>query len=101
MINSQNTVKCLRKINHENMIYYSGNRTVDTRCWHIDGRCPSLDSSPLSLRATAEKFSAVNLERARCASRHKWDLSGGEPAAQPGVGLTVGMNQGLKLELNC
>ena len=37
----------------------------------LDGRCPSLDSSPLSLRATAEKFSAVNLERARCASRHK------------------------------
>ena len=47
-------------------------REVETR--DLDGRCPSLDSSPLSLRAT-EKFSAVNLERARCASRHNKTLS--------------------------
>ena len=35
------------------------------------GRCSSLDSSPLSLRATVEKFSAVNLKGTRCASCHK------------------------------
>ena len=29
----------------------------------VDGRYPSLDSSPLSLQATAEKFSTVNLDR--------------------------------------
>ena len=34
VFSSQNTVKCVRDINHEYLIYYSGNRTVDTRCWH-------------------------------------------------------------------
>ena len=42
----------------------------------VDGRCPSLDSSPLTLRATSRrKIFSGNLERGRCAAYHNLILA--------------------------